>query len=303
MTTVVFADLVGSTGLYERLGDADASRFVTHFIGALSHVFLQHRGRVVKLLGDGLFAAFESDADALAACVAVQQRLRDRPLRPTGAGEPVNVQIGLDSGEVVEISGDCFGDVVNSAARLAGLAGSGQILATQAVREGLPPSLSLMMHGIGPVFLRGKSHPTEIFRVDWSSGREDDRTMMSGSSAGTRRSASTLVLRTSGQELRLEPRSEEVTLGRAADAAMVLNDRRVSRAHASISWRGTHFVITDRSSFGTWLYFGSQTEAMVLRRSDCTLIGDGQIVLGCPRDDLAAPLVTFSTDSSGSGRG
>ncbi|MBI5907035.1 MAG: adenylate/guanylate cyclase domain-containing protein, partial [Burkholderiales bacterium] len=50
MTTVVFADLVGSTSMFERLGDETASRFVTQLVGALSQVFEQHSGRVVKLL-------------------------------------------------------------------------------------------------------------------------------------------------------------------------------------------------------------------------------------------------------------
>ena len=123
MTTVVFTDLVGSTGLFERLGDEAASQFVTQFTGALRLVFEQHRGRVVKLLGDGLFVVFAQESDALAACCAIQQRLLERPLRPGGDGPAVQVQIGIESGEVVEIEGDCFGDTVNSAARLADLAG------------------------------------------------------------------------------------------------------------------------------------------------------------------------------------
>ena len=75
MTTVVFTDLVGSTGLYERLGDAAASRFVTELTGLLSQVFEQHTGRVVKLLGDGLFVVFAQEGDALAACMQIQKRL------------------------------------------------------------------------------------------------------------------------------------------------------------------------------------------------------------------------------------
>ena len=58
MTTVVFADLVGSTSMFERLGDETASRFVTQLAGTLSQLFAQHQGRVVKLLGDGLFVVF-----------------------------------------------------------------------------------------------------------------------------------------------------------------------------------------------------------------------------------------------------
>src|SRR4051812_42530779 len=58
VATVVFADLVGSTGIFERLGDETAGRFVTQLTTALSRTFEQHRGRVVKLLGDGLFVIF-----------------------------------------------------------------------------------------------------------------------------------------------------------------------------------------------------------------------------------------------------
>ncbi len=73
MTTVVFADLVGSTGIFERLGDETAGRFVTQLTAALSATFEQHRGRVVKLLGDGLFVVFPAEDDAVEACIAIQK--------------------------------------------------------------------------------------------------------------------------------------------------------------------------------------------------------------------------------------
>ena len=105
MTTVVFADLVGSTSMFERLGDETASRFVTQLVGALSQVFEQHSGRVVKLLGDGLFVVFPQEGDALAACVSIQKRFLDKPIRAGGSGAPVQMQMGIESGEVVEIDG------------------------------------------------------------------------------------------------------------------------------------------------------------------------------------------------------
>lgn len=89
MTTVVFADLVGSTSLYERLGDAAASRFVTELVGQLSQVVEKHQGRVVKLLGDGLFVVFATEGDALAASTQIQKQLLDTPLQPGGNAPPV----------------------------------------------------------------------------------------------------------------------------------------------------------------------------------------------------------------------
>src|SRR5690349_16405386 len=165
MATVVFADLVGSTGIFERLGDETAGRFVTQLTTALSKTFEQHNGRVVKLLGDGLFVVFPAESDALAACVSIQQRLLEKPVYPGGTGNPVQMQMGVESGEVVEIDGDCYGDAVNSAARLADLAGAEQILTTQRVRDALGPLQQAQLRRLGPMYLRGKSEVTEIFRV------------------------------------------------------------------------------------------------------------------------------------------
>ncbi|MGK9626036.1 hypothetical protein O6382_24420, partial [Salmonella enterica subsp. enterica] len=85
--------------MFERLGDETASRFVTQLIGVLSQVFEQHQGRVVKLLGDGLFVVFPQEGDALAACISIQQRLQDKPIYPGGSGAPVQMQMGIESGD------------------------------------------------------------------------------------------------------------------------------------------------------------------------------------------------------------
>jgi len=98
-------------------------------------------------------------------------------------------------------------------------------------------------------------------------------------------------LSAAGQSLRLEPRGEKLTLGRANAASLTINDARVSRVHATIEWRGGHFVLSDTSSFGTWVYFGEHGEPLVLRRAECYLVGQGQITLGCARGpDSAAPV-------------
>jgi adenylate cyclase len=293
MTTVVFADVVGSTSMFERLGDATASRFVTQLIGVLSQVFEQHRGRVVKLLGDGLFVVFGSEGDALAACMDIQKRLLEKPIRPGGSGAPVQMQIGIDSGEVVEINGDCFGDTVNSAARLADLAGAAQILTTENVWASLLPLEKAALRSMGPMYLRGRAEPSHVYRVEWQSGRDEDATMAGRSMLAVHREVF-LELVFGDRTLRLDAKNSKLSLGRAADATLSVNDPRVSRVHATLEWRGGNFVLTDASSFGTWVYLGNQSEAVVLRRTECTLVGSGQIVPGCARLDDSAPLIAFS---------
>jgi adenylate cyclase len=294
VATVVFADLVGSTGIFERLGDETAGRFVTQLTTALSKTFEQHSGRVVKLLGDGLFVVFPAEADALAACVSIQNRLRDKPVYPGGSAPAVQMQMGIEAGEVVEIDGDCYGDAVNSAARLADLAGAEQILTTQRVRDALASAPQTQLRSLGPMYLRGKSEVTNVYRVDWRPERDVDATVMGVSMFKAAGNASLLELSGPGHTLRLEPNGDKLTLGRAATASLSLNDARVSRVHATVEWRAGHFILGDTSSFGTWVYVGNQGEPVVLRRTECYLVGQGQISLGCERDAENAPMVLFS---------
>lgn len=295
MATVVFADLVGSTGLFERLGDQTAGRFVTGLTATLGAIFGQYRGRVVKLLGDGLLVVFPAEGEAVAACIAIQNQLREQPVTADAGGAPVQLQIGIDAGEVVEIDGDCYGDAVNSAARLADLAGAEQILTTQRVRDALDPLQQARLRSIGPIYLRGKTEATGVFRVDWQPDRDSEVTVMGVSMSKVRATGYGLLeLSALGQSLRLEPNGERLTLGRAASASLALNDSRVSRVHATIEWRAGHFILNDTSSFGTWVYAGNQSEPVVLRRTECQLVGHGQITLGCSRDAESSPLVLYS---------
>jgi adenylate cyclase len=252
----------------------------------------QH-GRVVKLLGDGLFVIFQSESDAVMACVSIQARLQEKPVYPGGSGHAVQIQMGIESGEVVEIEGDCFGDAVNSAARLADLAGADQILTSQRVRDALLPAERIALRSIGPMYLRGKSDATEIFRVEWKSDQDAEATVM-GASMSKKPKIQGLALSYGGHVLRLSVGGDKLSLGRSATASLAINDARVSRVHATVQWQGDQFVLGDVSSFGTWVYMGNQTEPVVLRRADCYLVGQGQIALGCERHVDNAPLVEFS---------
>jgi class 3 adenylate cyclase len=293
MATVVFADLVGSTGIFERLGDETAGRFVTQLTTALSKTFEEHNGRVVKLLGDGLFVVFGVEQEAIRACVAIQKRLLEKPVYPGTLGTPVQMQMGVESGEVVEIEGDCYGDAVNSASRLADLAGADQILTTQRVRDALSMELQADLRSLGPMYLRGKDQATEVFRVEWQPQHESEATVMGVSMFKVPKDAYLEVV-AAGNVLQIQPRGTKITLGRSITADLTVNDSRVSRVHATIEWRGGQFVLSDGSSFGTWVYMGNQSEPLVLRRTECYLVGSGVIALGCDRNAEEAPLVTFA---------
>ncbi len=309
MPTVVFCDLVGSTGLFEKLGDATASHLVTQLNAALSRVIEQFEGRVVKTLGDGIFAVFTQEEQAFDACCQIQRELHERPLMlfadeklavtsGTFRSLRIELQIGLESGEVVEINGDCYGDAVNSAARLADLAGARQILTSQRVHDALPEQRHSEFSSLGPMFLRGKEETTTVYRINWQKRSEvdPDATMLGVSFKEALRTQE-LSLVFQGKSVKLLQRGsalKSINMGRANTCELEISDPRVSRTHASVKVRGDQFVLTDASSYGTWVYAGSQSEPIVLRRTDCVLVGEGEISLGCERVADKAAIVRFS---------
>src|SRR5690349_6892279 len=114
--TVLFADLRGSTSLYEKIGNAAATQVVTAQVAALA---------------DGLMAVFRTPVQALGAADQMH-------MPATGpAEERLRLQVAIAHGEVVELAGDCFGDAVNVAARLLGHAGDSETLITGSALSGL----------------------------------------------------------------------------------------------------------------------------------------------------------------------
>jgi class 3 adenylate cyclase len=120
--TILFADLRGSTGLFETLGNAEATSVVTHCVSALGPAVARHGGHVVKTLGDGLMAVFDKSAQAVQAALQMHDVLAGIVARGSERGassglRALRLQVAVSRGEVVEMAGDCFGDAVNVAAR------------------------------------------------------------------------------------------------------------------------------------------------------------------------------------------
>ena len=312
MPTVVFCDLVGSTGLFERLGDNTASHLITQLNSALGRAITQFEGRVVKTLGDGIFAVFPKEDQAVNACGEIQREIMERPLMlfadeklamssGTFRSLALQLQIGMESGEVVEINGDCFGDAVNCAARLADLAGAKQILTSQRVVDALPSGRQSEFSGLGPMFLRGKDEATHVYRLDWQKKTEiDPDATMVGVSFKQALRTQELHLSFAGKTVKLAQSGsaiKSIQMGRAASCELEISDPRVSRTHATVQVRGNQFVLTDASSYGTWVYAGGQSEPTALRRTDCVLVGEGEISLGCERHAEDAAVVVFSVRS------
>lgn len=162
--TILFTDIVGSTGATQRLGDDKAMELVrTHDLvvrGELAAV----GGEEVKHTGDGIMASFASVARAIRCAIAIQRALDDHESR--GAEVPVKVRIGVSAGEPVAEHDDLFGAAVQLAARACAQAAAGGILVSTAVRE-LCVGKGFTFESRGPYELKGFDELIPLYEVCW----------------------------------------------------------------------------------------------------------------------------------------
>jgi len=290
---VVFADLRGSTALYELLGNTDASQIVTETVDAISRRVPATGGIVVKTLGDGLMAVFPTAAQAVEAAdqmheeIDICMRRRDALTGFTEARLQLQVCIAL--GETVEVSGDYFGDAVNVAARLLDHAGDNETLVTVEVLRALPVDSRDMFRSLDLVRLRGRVEPVEVHLLS-RRGMDTAPTLVGGPAMGLV-GPEAVVLTWGNKTKRFTANNMPVVIGRAAASDMQVDDARVSRAHCRIDWIGATFQLSDLSINGTFVRFSSEDEVVSLRRGSCTLHGSGEVGLsGSPEDPGVAAM-------------
>jgi adenylate cyclase len=300
-TTVVFADLTGSTALFETLGNEKAAEAVTRLTQWISEIFEVNAGSVVKKLGDGVLGVFPSAENALGAMVGMQ-RGHHRRLKRWPPEIRMEIRVGVASGEVVVVGGDCYGDAVNVASRLSDLSGAHQIWASESVVQQIPDTSRLRFRSLGPINVRGRTEALTVYQVEWEEDASPEMlTMQAAFPDAIPREDSVLgqiQLMWLDTHRSFSSTDLPVHLGRASDAEMYVNDPRVSRLHAKIDWRHGSFVLVDLSSFGTWVRFAGSDTDVHLRRDECLLHGRGEIGLGMPCNDLSAPTVRFNVSGS-----
>lgn len=296
--TVLFADLRGSTALFETLGNAEATSVVTHTVSLIGQAVDACNGLLIKTLGDGLMAVFDSPRDGVKSAIRMHELLSGMVSRGKRQGaspslRALRMQVALARGEVVEMSGDCFGDAVNVAARLIDHAGDNETLITAEVLAGLPSQQKLRFRSLDRIAVRGRAEPVHVHVLDQPSQGGDmaAATQFGAAVHGAEPDGIRLVWLDLDRVFDID--SMPIVLGRSVQATYCITDARVSRSHARIDWHGGSFSVTDLSYNGTFVRFGSDGEVVNLKRGGCTLHGSGAIGLGSPPIDATSPTVRF----------
>lgn len=275
---IVFADVSGSTTLYEKLGDAEALRTVERCLNAMTRATATNRGRVVKTIGDEIMSVFDSAAQGMQAACEMQQRIDEMPVLASGVKARIRAGLHFGSAIVAVDSGDVFGDTVNTAARMAGMAKAGQIITTADTVAALPGLLQASCREIDAFSVKGKAEHVRVCEVIWQEGEE--LTMLSArTEILPAASSARLRLRHGADELLLVAGRDSVTLGRDPGCDITIRDAKASRSHARIEHRRDKFVLVDMSSNGTFVKAEGEAE-IALKREELILRGAGHIAFG-----------------------
>jgi class 3 adenylate cyclase len=167
IVTILFTDLVGHSGLYQRMGQAEALNLIASHFGVIREAVSRHGGREVKPLfeGDSLMVAFPTASSALRAAVEIQQAVAERNMADPQVS--LSIRIGLNTGEPVVDRDDLFGTAVIVAKRLCDQAQGGQVLASEAVYALVRLQGEFGFTDQGLKDLKGIAEPVRAYDVRW----------------------------------------------------------------------------------------------------------------------------------------
>jgi class 3 adenylate cyclase len=154
--TFLFSDLKGSTELYERVGDLVAFDLVNEHFRVLQEIIASERGAVVKTIGDAVMATFETPDRAIAAAIRMREAMSD--LGAQRQHQSLRLKMGIHEGSCLAVTlnaqQDYFGQTVNIASRVQGLAASRSIMVTEQVAENAEAAALLQTRGLTPTLRR-----------------------------------------------------------------------------------------------------------------------------------------------------
>jgi class 3 adenylate cyclase len=275
---ILFADVVGSTRLFEVLGDVAARDKVQACVDIMRRATEQHEGSVVKTMGDEILGTFRDCDAAVDAAVEMQAAIAGHPDLEV-EGQHIAIRIGCHFGPVVQETRDVFGAAVHTANRMTSQAKAGQIIITDSIYGRLSEEWRAIARQVDVAVPRGQHGEVTIYELLWQHG-ETTSVLPSIATIADEKKPFRIRLRYLGTELVLDNRERTyATLGRGQDNDLVIKGNLVSRLHARIEAGKNRFMLADQSTNGSFVQGKGGDDAFV-RRDAIPLKGEGVIGLG-----------------------
>ncbi len=275
---VMFADVAGSTAMYENLGDSVARERISKALNSLIAICRRHKGRLVKTIGDEILVYFLDSDLALLAATLIQETIED-DRSPETVG--LSIRIGMHYGPAILADDDIFGDTVNVAARVVAMTKARQILMTGSLADTIHSmELKAKARPYDRIQIKGKEHSLDVYMLAWEEESEITN-MATGNMTNPFKIEKDdgLLLTYRNETTRLDNDSDSINIGRGKTCDLIIKGDLISRFHATISVRRGKFILSDQSTNGTFVRT-LDGQNIFLRQEDLTLFGSGVISLG-----------------------
>jgi len=274
---ILFADVVGSTQLYDKYGDTKASETVAHCLEVMKDATFQFDGTVIKTIGDEVMSTFTTADDAMSAAAQMQARISVEPEEDDDR-IPVSIRIGCHFGPVVQEQNDIFGAAVHTANRMTSQAKAKQIVMSGVTVEQMGEDWAAQTRQIDIATVRGRIDEVALFELLW---QPEEATSMVPTLEMTskKKNGMRLVLTFRDQTVEVNDKRTNINMGRGDDNELVVKGNLISRVHAKIEKRRGKFMLIDQSTNGTFVQTVTGEETFV-RRDSIELVGEGIIGLG-----------------------
>jgi len=283
LQTILFADLAGSTRLYQSEGDERAHMLVTRSLARMRQIIEDNSGELLRTVGDAVLASFGSTDDAFDASIKLQK---------AHANSSLSIRVGFHCGEVIPDDGDVYGNAVNIAARVADFAEANEICITHSVASKLSIQKRSNAALIDRIYFKGVQDPMRVYRVNWDGN--DDGTAIVTSKGITANYGTDLVLDiTIGpRTIRVSQDKPKISIGRSLENDILIEHDSTSRHHATIELVRGRYRLNDSSTNGSYVRVSGR-KVEFARREALTLLDFGLIGLGWSPDDDESSCVGF----------
>jgi hypothetical protein len=290
----MFADIVGSTRLYEILGDECSEELISKTLGQLSKIIGKAGGEIIKTIGDEVMCRFAKAEEAITAARLMHEYLAKKPA--PSRDYKIAIRVGAHQGPIIESDGDVFGDTVNISARIAGLARAGKTMITGYTHDNLSAATRERCRHFTRTTVKGKELPIDVFDVVWEQTDELTRVVGASNPAVI---GNILTIQFGDSIIRLSANAKtSATLGRSEDCDLVVPSPHASREHCRIEFNRGKFILNDNSANGSYVIH-NQAE-LLFHQERVPLLGEGMISLGAPSEMNSDYLLNYSIEGTDS---
>jgi len=292
--TIMLADVADSVRYYEKWGDQKAHDNIVLCLKIMAQIIEGNKGRVIEIVGDEIMSTFDSPDAAFDVACKIQKQLSSNIQLNLG------VRIGIHTGMTGVEKGHPFGNTVNVAARMVGLAKTGQAILSEQVFVRLSEGNKSRSRYFNDVYIKGKSKPYIIYQVVWD---QLDMTILSplasnGNQKDRRRKIKSICLVYKETQQWLSAGKSELLMGRGKQCGLLVDTSAASRVHATIGFDGKKFTLFDRSTNGTYIKNliirkNASDTSLYVHHKELEIRCDGMISLGEPVIDKNPDLISL----------